>query len=119
MGWTFCENWTHESLKAELDVLADGCTLVDGALCVHPATGWGTYWQVIRDQQGAVLVVCNMIEKDRGWLGVKSIAETMGPCRYSCPLHLLAHLTAPLTPWSAEWREKVRAHHADTAAIPA
>lgn len=107
MGWTFCREWTPESIRAELNQLAEGYTLV------RASSAGGAYWQAIRKPDGAVVIVCNLIKRESGEWGVKTMDEGMGPCNYACPLSILAAATEPPpVGFAAEWREKVRAYHA-------
>ena len=52
---------------------------------------------------------------DHGW-GYKDMTEGCGPCYYDCPLGFLDLVPNVPEPYGAEWREKVRAHHASRLA---
>lgn len=115
MGWTFCSAWTRDSLKAELNTLAEGYTML------RAADAGGAYWQAIRNPAGAVYIVCNLIERDRqsGDLGVKTMDEGFGPNNVACPLSLLALASEPApNEFARQWRERVRAYHAARKAKP-
>jgi hypothetical protein len=53
-----------------------------------------------------------------GW-GYKDQDESVGPCAVDCPLAYLDAPHAEREGWAAQWRERVRAHHAARKAKPA
>lgn len=78
-------------------------------------------WTVYERSVGGVIewryVVLYMMAKDKGvgW-GYKDVDESMGMYQVNCPLSYLDGLSDPPCEYSREWREKVRAHHAQRAA---
>jgi len=110
MGWSFAQGQTRAALVEELDrgMLTEKYTVQRGAW------GGGCYWQAVKvNDTGAVFIVCNLVKREDGALGVKSMSEAAGPSYYACPLSLLALATEPAPGmYAAEWRERVREHHA-------
>lgn len=54
-----------------------------------------------------------LLRNDRGYgWGYKDMDETVGPNDVSCPLSYLDQCTEPMNEYSRQWREKVRAWHA-------
>lgn len=121
MGWTF-STWTREGMIRELVASQESesyrrevveYTLVDDVL-----------WSVIRitaKQHGflgldageaACFIGCDPLRSEDGEWGYTPLAEVDHPYYYSCPLHYLD--MAPVQ--CAEWRKRVRAHHADAEA---
>lgn len=72
------------------------------------------YWAAIEVASGRKLIFLALMSsggKDMGW-GYKDMTEDSGPCYYDCPLSLLDMTDEPTSGYAAEWRTKVRAHHA-------
>lgn len=115
MGWSFNSNpdQTKSSFVAEL---IDSRRLAPGwEMLEHRVVG-NHLWILLRDPSGAKRISLELMQKERGggW-GHKGVDEAAGPYHYDCPLSLLDRCTDPVNEWSAGWREKVRAHHADKA----
>ncbi len=66
-------------------------------------------------QRIAVVYLLSNPRRD-GW-GYKAMDETVGPCEVGFPVEWLDRLTAPLNEWAAKWREEVRSHKANKAAL--
>ena len=77
------------------------------------ANSGAQYWVLHNSETGRnVACVANATNR-KGYLTYKFVDETSGPTDYKFPLALLAKLTPePENEWAAQWREKVRAHHA-------
>lgn len=77
-------------------------------------------WQAVKHEPtGNVFIHLHLIAKDRkgGW-GYKDMSEDAGPYCYDCPLSLLTLCSEPGNDYAKEWREKVRAYHAQRRALP-
>lgn len=59
----------------------------------------------------------DLIKKIGADYGYKTMDESVGPYYYNCPLNFLDNLTAPIG-YASEWREKVRAYHAERKSRP-
>jgi hypothetical protein len=112
MGWTFSEDFTPASIVRELETVIAGATVL-GSATTKPRPAERIHWQAIRAPQGNVVICCALIRQEDGEWGYKLMDESMGPNYYDCPMQLLNMATEP-TPgtYAAEWRAKVRAHHA-------
>ncbi|MDR2839038.1 MAG: hypothetical protein LBV49_10830 [Azonexus sp.] len=126
MGWLF-KNESREELIRDLtkpyDTEQVSCKTIAHAIC-HEGD-YGVLWSVAEltaKQKGALkdlapgqfirLIRCDLLDCHKGQWGYASLGETMHPFYFSCPLSYLD--MAPEQ--SAEWRNKVRAYHADRAA---
>jgi hypothetical protein len=113
MGWSFaCRDIGRAAHIAELTSkthFSAGYTPLE-----HRVVG-NRIWQLVRiESTGRLLITLDLIAKDRkgGW-GYKGMSEDMGPSYYNCPLSLLEKASEPPEPgYAAEWRKKVREHHA-------
>lgn len=77
-------------------------------------------WQLVRiEVTGRLTIFLDLLAKERGggWAN-KGMSEDSGPYHYDCPLSLLDKASPTTGGYAAEWREKVRAHHAAKAATP-
>ena len=130
MGWLFqnaklrhetpvayiTREFTHESETASATVLA--------AAAVR-----GTIYAAIRNhdkQTGTSYVFCAVIlfkNNERDGFGYKDMCESMGPCEVACPDRIMRLLSPiadiPNPGYSADWRARVAAAKAATAATRA
>jgi hypothetical protein len=86
---------------------------------VHRGVLW-TVWRIKDAETDEVIdsfIGCDLLHYSRskdygsGW-GYKDMCESSGPYYYSCPLSYLDMVPMPDSPYAPEWREKVRAYHA-------
>lgn len=119
MGWLFSPSWaTRADLVRHLrrpERFGDRLELVRA--CV---TG-SHHWYLVRERAtGLHWVGLDLLQSGRGdgW-GYKDLDESVGPCAVDCPLAYLAAPHADRDGWAAQWRERVRAYHADRRAKPA
>jgi hypothetical protein len=125
MGWLFPYGSTRASVIEEV---SKSWTREDGAYgkCLQKYFRGNTMYMLY--EVGAVkdsapepevmrLIVVVLLARDNssGDWGYKDMGEEMGPCYYDCPLSFLDKCTDPIGGFSAEWRAKVRAHHARKA----
>ena len=61
-----------------------------------------------RDREGTIF----------GYIGYKSMDESVGPCEADCPVAILDLLTPTAYPYALAWRERCRANAARRAARP-
>ena len=81
------------------------------------------HWYLVRDREsGMHWIGLDLLQgggkSGQGW-GYKDLDETAGPCAHDCPLSYLMAPHAPREGWALQWRERVRAYHADRKARPA
>jgi hypothetical protein len=80
-------------------------------------------WSLIRRPDGSATITLDMIKafplkgQPTEW-GYKGLDESALPCEVNCPLSLLNATNAPPNEHAIEWREKVRAYHAERKARP-
>jgi hypothetical protein len=119
MGWLFSPRWaTRAALVQHLrrpERFGDRLQLVRA--CV---TG-SHHWYLVRElATGQHWIGLDLMQSGRadGW-GYKDQDESVGPCAVDCPLAYLDAPHAERDGWAAQWRERVRAHHAARQAKPA
>ena len=119
MGWLFSPSWaTRARLVQHLrrpERFGDRLELVRA--CV---TG-SRHWYLVRERATRLhWIGLDLLQSGRGdgW-GYKDLDETAGPCAVDCPLAYLAAPHADRDGWALQWRERVRAYHADRRAKPA
>ena len=114
MGWLFHtdRSYGRKELVAELrqaDRFGDGYEMLRSQVVGNH------HWYVLRRKaDGRTTIGLDLLQgggRTGGW-GHKDMDETMGPCYYDCPLGYLALASEPVG-YAAEWRQKVRAHHAN------
>jgi hypothetical protein len=117
MGWLFSHTWnTRDALIAELRSRFNG-----DAELVKACVSGNRHWYLAKDRRtGMHFIGLDLLRRDRrnGW-GYKDMDESCAPYAYDCPI---SYLDAPHTPregYAAEWREKVRQHHAKKKTRPA
>lgn len=112
MGWSF-DAYPSDKTKAEfVEELLRARHVIDHAVVGH------NLWCVITIQHDGVerrLVTLDILKRDRGCWGNKSISEDMGPYETNCPLRLLDLAGEPINKYAAEWRDNVRRAHARRA----
>lgn len=109
MGWYF-----GKRSRADLIThLTNPAQRSPSSECLAHAVVGGVLWSVWKTPR-ATFIECDLIQSDRrsGTWGYKPMDEGMGPCYYSCPLRFLD--MAPVA--CADWRENVRAWHAERSA---
>ena len=132
MGWLFNCGTTRRQLIAERTkdwgtIGAEGTVVKSICLanCYRGGRFYGVLWSVLErtfanDGQSVRpaerWIMCDLLQyrKDEGW-GYKDIDESMGPCRYSCPLKYLEMVPIEQYGGNAPWREGVRGYHARQA----
>lgn len=117
MGWSFNMDRSQEKEQFVAELNRD---FSPGYECLEHRVVGNHLWQLIKRPDGKKFINLYLMSRgngrhgkgcsDHGW-GYKGITEDMGPCYYDCPLSLLDKAD-PVDGHSAEWREKVRAHHA-------
>lgn len=119
MGWLFSPSWaTRADLVRHLrrpERFGDRLELVRA--CV---TG-SHHWYLVRERAtGLHWIGLDLLQSGRGdgW-GYKDLDESVGPTACDCPLSYLAAPHADRDGWALQWRERVRAYHADRQARPA
>jgi hypothetical protein len=128
MGWSFHYATTRaqliEYLLEPIAYTRDDGTEVAIDTLRHTCTGnnlWAVRERRITGEDPVRYVLLCLLQADRknnGW-GYKDMDESSGPYHFACPLSYLDLLTEPINDWSREWREKVRAYHAERAQIRA
>lgn len=119
MGWLFSSRWTT---RAEMVAyLRRQDRFVEGYSMLRSSVVGNHHWYLVkREADGAVYIGLDLMQGSKpghpGW-GYKDLDETMGPCEVDCPQSFLAQASAP-EGYAAEWRERVRKHHAQKAATP-
>ena len=116
MGWYY-EHASKEDLIRELtrDYQGDGFN----SRCLDYSLRGSTLWAVKETEapeSSFTYIACYLIGKSDGRWGYKPMAESMGPMYYDCPLRFLDMCEPPEQGYAKEWREKVRAWHAEQAA---
>ena len=112
MGWLYTQGQTKKELIDHLTNMdyADGRTHE----CLAHSTRGNILWSVWKHEQkdGRIITVihCDLLgsQRDYGW-GYKGMCEEVHPYYYTCPLKYLDMAHDYI---NSEWREKVRAHHA-------
>ncbi len=120
MGWLFYAT-SRGDLIRDLIKPSEGASIVyDGILkqetlkwCCKGNNLWAVKQVTKPDGEQMRFVVLYMMRNSRyGW-GYKDMDESCGFYQVNCPLSYLDGLTEPVSEWSREWREKVRAYHAE------
>lgn len=121
MGWTFTNGQTKKELIKERTspyswVTEDG-KFVRTETLKHTVTG-ANLWKVQRRTIDGVetdrYIALDLIGTHGGYgWGYKDLDESVGPCEVNCPLSYLDGLPEPINEWAREWRDRVRAFHAE------
>lgn len=120
MGWIFpydCKTVEDITVRVTRDMALGGGWTV---LCQKRTRegGYTVLWSLvdIPSQSGGVTtrIICDLLCKDDGLWGNKSMDESVYPAYFSCPLAFLAR--APEV--NAKWREGVRQFHAAKKSTP-
>jgi len=110
MGWYYSHHATKGDLIAELisESVGPEWTRKTIANSVRGAVLW-TVNQMSNSTTGEtrLFIGCDLLEKNGEW-GHKPMCEDDGPYYFSCPLKYLDMVPER----NAEWRQKVREHHA-------
>lgn len=117
------ESGTHKQIDAEC---MKAWTAEDGTTYEHTdckLVGFRNHWSVYRINGEPTAIRLDIIsryraskDRDEEWF-YKPIDETMGPCETDCPISLLDMVPCPDSQYAREWREAVRAEHANKQAI--
>lgn len=118
MGWLFHSNPDigKKELVAELrrpHRFSKGCAVLKSSVVGN------NHWYLLRAPDGTVTIGLDLLQSGgigEGW-GYKAMDESCGPFYHDCPLSYLDQVTAPVG-YAAEWRSRVREHHAAKKARP-
>jgi len=114
MGWLY--NTDPNQTKADYvrEILARNFT-APYTVEKHALVG-NHLWAIMSHSEHGRAIVLFLLSKDRGggW-GCKDMTESMGPAYYTCPLSFLDAVPVADGPYAADWRNKVRAYHANKA----
>lgn len=106
MGW-------HYEHSERADMIRELTEEHNGARCLaHTAVG-NVLWTVWEHAAVGRWIGCDLMERAGGRWGHKPMDEAMGPCYYTCPLRYLEMVPDVACP---EWRDQVRAYHAERTA---
>lgn len=112
MGWDY--QYTNESaeqvVRRELSWPESRFEIV--------ANRGAKYWLMREKATGRLSAVVALVRKSRGEIGTKIMGEEVGPADYGYPLAFLDRLSEAPNEYAAEWRQKVREHHAKKKAAP-
>ena len=68
-------------------------------------------YSAVKDKDGSISAMVTLLRKDRdGYVMVKSVHETSGPCESECPEKILNMLSDTDAEWALAWRERCRNH---------
>lgn len=111
MGWSF--SFDRSQSKANFVDELNRNFSPGYVLLQHRVVG-NHLWQLVQHPEGYKFIRLALMARGRGphgW-GYKGIDETWGPTAVDCPLPLLDAADPPVGENAAEWRERVRKHHA-------
>jgi hypothetical protein len=111
MGWLFINGSDKKELVVSLN---KNRTTATTKIIASRLVG-NHHWYVAERADGKRFIGLDLIQVSNGRIGYKDMDESMGPFYHDCPLSFLK--MAPHDPefsgqHSAEWRERVVAHHA-------
>lgn len=122
MGWYY----GHTSRKNLVSELTSGFTRGNNHIacvkhCYRGNAFRGVLWSVwerrlcvgVGSRVEGTWIKCDLMECVGGEWGYKPMEECMGPFYYSCPLGYLALVPDDSPGTNPEWREGVRAYHAE------
>ncbi len=121
MGWTYVRT-SRDQLIRELTAPQDG-ERVRTEVIDHTLVG-NVLWTVVRVtakqadvagvkvDESVCFIHCDLLESAGCEWGYKALTEAEHPYYYSCPMHYLDMAPAQC----ADWRKRVRAHHAQRPA---
>ena len=115
MGWSFYGD-SRIDKKAIIQKLKEPGSLAPGYEMLDSAVVGNNFWYLMRAPDGEVTIGLNLMKSGGagyGW-GTKELTESMGPNELNCPLRFMDKVSAPKH-YAAEWRERVRAYHAEQA----
>jgi len=110
MGWTFSQNATKRSLRAEIvapEERACGGYFRTLASAVRGNTLWCLH-ESKRNGEALRFIGCYRFGRHQGWWGYKAMDETMGPYYYDCPIEYLDAASPAQNSMAAVWRAQVR-----------
>ena len=107
MGWSTYHRPAGQTDREHFQgEIRDGLTILDSTTIKN------VFYAACKDEQtGEVFALVYLIQRtprDYYNFGVKAMDETVGPCYYDCPAHILDMLTPTKSEWANEWREKCR-----------
>ena len=118
MGWLYSNRW--DSKLSLLAYLRSYERWGSDYTILKTTCNGNRHWYVAEHKDGVRFIGLDLMASGGGdgW-GYKDMDESAGPCYYDCPLAYL-DLVANHNPvaFAAEWREKVRKHHARKKATP-
>jgi hypothetical protein len=112
MGWSY----TYTTEKAE-DYVRRELSWPESRYEIVANRG-AKYWLMREKETGRLTAVVALVRKSRGEIGTKIMGEDVGPADYGYPLAFLDRLSEAPNEYAAEWRQKVREHHAKKKAAP-
>ena len=117
MGWLFACNRNHDR-QACIEELRRPSRYGEGQRLLKSTVVGNHHWYVAEIiATGERYIGLDLMQSgypQHGW-GYKDMTESCGPCYYDCPLGFLDLVPNVPEPYGAEWREKVRQHHAKRA----
>lgn len=123
MGWSYTKGASKADMIRELneDRRTETGEVFSRVLasCVRGSTLW-QLWETTTGEEPKRWINCAMLSKlpDYGW-GAKEVDECMGPADVSCPLSYIERASVDVQGFAADWRERVRAHHAQADRVRA
>lgn len=130
MGWTYrtiaggfkellverCKGWEYEREDGSKTVVKCLAHCFKG-VPTHKGNLWKVF-EVTVTKDGALVkqerfIALDLLECRGGCWGYKDIDESMGPCEVNCPLSYLNLAGGDPEGYAKEWRERVRAFHAE------
>ena len=119
MGWSFSWRSKKDTIADRIKSYTNKAAHECAAHCYRGNSYRGVLWSVWVISDPATKEVldsfigCDILEYRGGEWGIKSLCESSGPYYFSCPLKYLDMVPVPDSKYAPEWREKVRAYHAE------
>lgn len=115
MGWSTYHRPAGQTDREHFQgEIREGLTILDSS------TKGNVFYAACKDEQtGEVFALVYLIQRtprDYYNFGVKAMDETVGPCYYDCPAHILDLLTETQSEYAKSWRESCRKALATKAA---
>ena len=118
MGWDFTKDASRHDIVKEC--LSGGAKPAEYFPIAHKTVG-NCLWVVFEhnsEDRNARFIALYLLQKQNGFgWGYKAMEESMGPIEVCCPLQFLEIAPLPQSPYAQNWREKVRAYHAEKERI--
>lgn len=112
MGWDFTKGASKQDVVKE--ILSGGGKPEEFLPIAHKVVGrclW-VVWEHNSVDRNARFIGLYFLDKNPGYgWGYKAMEESQGPYEVSCPLQFLDITPLPDSPYSQEWRDKVREYH--------